>query len=217
MSQVEPSYIRRFYQNLKREWLLYHLAIPYYRFLFDKPPADEWVSIDCETTGLSVQNDEVISIGAVKIVGNKIMTSDRLELIIKPSGLVSAQSIKIHRLRERDVLHGLEPDEAMKQLLQFIGSRPLVGYYLEFDVAMLNKTIWRMLGFGLPQPRFEVSSMYYEYKNRQLPSASRGGDIDLRFTTIMSDLGLPTRMAHDAVNDSIMAAMAFIKLRELLK
>lgn len=217
MSQVEPSYIRRFYQNLKREWLLYHLAIPYYRFLFDKPPADEWVSIDCETTGLSVQTDEVISIGAVKIIGSKIMTSERLELIIKPSRLVSEQSIKIHHLRERDVAHGLDPDEAIKQLLEFIGSRPLVGYYLEFDVAMLNKTIWRMLGFGLPQPKFEVSSMYYEYKNRQLPTSSRGGDIDLRFATIMNDLGLPTRTAHDAVNDSIMAAMAFIKLRELLK
>jgi DNA polymerase-3 subunit epsilon len=217
MSQAQPSFAQRFYQNLKREWLLYHLAIPHYRFLFDKPPADEWVSLDCETTGLSIQNDEVISIGAVKIVGNKIMASDRLELIIKPSGLVSEQSIKIHHLRERDVAHGLDPDDAMKQLLEFIGSRPLVGYYLEFDAAMLNKTIWRMLGFGLPHPRFEVSSMYYEYKNRQLPTALRGGNIDLRFTTIMDDLGLPMRTAHDAVNDSIMAAMAFIKLRNLLQ
>lgn len=217
MSQVSPSLVKRFYQNLKREWLLYHLAIPHYRFLFDKPPVDEWVSIDCETTGLSVQSDEVISVGAVKIVGNRIMTSERLELIIKPTKLVSAESIKIHHLRERDVADGLDPDDAMRQLLEFIGSRPLVGYYLEFDVAMLNKTIWRMLGFGLPQPKFEVSSMYYEYKNRQLPLSSRGGSLDLRFATIMTDLGLPMRSAHDAVNDSIMAAMAFVKLREALQ
>ncbi len=39
--------------------------------------------------------------------------------------------------------------------------------------------------------------------------------IDLRFATLMSDLGLPVRDAHDAVNDAVMAALAFIKLRQL--
>ena len=43
----------------------------------------------------------------------------------------------------------------------------------------------------------------------------RGGDIDLRFATIMSDLGLPQRPAHDALNDAVMAALAFLKLRSL--
>jgi len=31
----------------------------------------------------------------------------------------------------------------------------------------------------------------------------------------MSDLDLPVREAHDALNDAVMAAMAFIKLRQL--
>lgn len=209
--------LRRVYESVRLGWLKFHLANPHYQFLFDTPPPNEWVSIDCETTGLSVQHDEVISIGAVKIVGNKVMLSERLELLIKPSKLVSEQSIKIHRLRERDVAGGLDQDEAMKILMEFIGSRPIVGYYLEFDLAMLNKTIWRMLGFGLPQSKFEVSSMYYEYKNRQLPAALRGGNIDLRFSSIMADLNLPLREAHDAMNDAVMTAMAFIKLQQLLK
>ena len=81
---------------------------------------------------------------------------------------------------------------------------------------MLNKVIWRMLGLGLPQPKIEVSSLFYEYKNRQLPINERGGNIDLRFNTMMQDLGLPLRDAHDAINDSVMTGMAFIKLRELL-
>ena len=213
---MAQSFFNRLYEPIRRGWLQFHLANPHYRFLFDPVPSNEWVSIDCETTGLSVQNDEVISIGAVKIVGNKIMASKRLELLIKPSKLVSEESIKIHRLRERDVANGLDQDDAMKLLMEFIGSRPLVGYYLEFDVAMLNKTIWRMLGFGLPQPKYEVSSMYYEYKNRQLPVSLRGGSIDLRFSTIMKDLDLPLRDAHDATNDAVMTAMAFIKLKQLL-
>ena len=207
----------RWWDGLKRAWLLYHLGDPAFRFMFDPPPDNEWVSLDCETTGLNVRTDEIISIGAVRIVGNRIMTSERLELLVRPERGVSAESVRIHRLRERDVAQGLPIDEAMKQLMRFIGSRPLVGYYLEFDVAMLNRAIWPILGQGLPQPKIEVSGLYYDYKFRQLPPYQQqdNAQIDLRFATLMRDLGLPLRDAHDALNDAVMAALAFIKLRQL--
>lgn len=201
---------------LKREWMLYHMGDQRFRFMFDAPPPNEWVSVDCETTGLTVGRDEIISIGAVRIVGDRILTSQRLELLVKPSKGVSADSIRVHRLREQDVAQGLDPDDAIKQLLHFIGSRPLVGYFLEFDVAMLNKVIFPILGMGLPQPKIEVSAMYFDYKNRRLPPHLKGvTNIDLRFATLMEDLALPQRDAHDAVNDAVMAAMAFVKLRHL--
>ena len=210
----EPS---RWWLDLKREWLLYHLGDPAFRFMFDLAPDNEWVALDCETTGLNVRTDEIISIGAVRIVGNRIMTSERLELLVRPEHGVSADSVRIHRLRERDVAQGLPIDEAMKRLMHFIGSRPLVGYYLEFDLAMLNRAIWPLLGQGLPQPKIEVSSLYYDYKFRQLPAYQQqaNADIDLRFATLMNELGLPLRDAHDALNDAVMAALAFIKLRQL--
>ena len=209
--------VQRLWGALKREWLLYHLGDPSFRFLFDAPPENEWVSLDCETTGLNVGKDEIISIGAVRIVGNRIMTSERLELLVRPERGVSADSVKIHRLRERDVAQGISIDEAVRKLMYFIGSRPLVGYYLEFDLAMLHKAIWPILGQGLPQPAIEVSSLYHDYKFRQLPAYQQQGavTIDLRFATLMADLKLPVREAHDAMNDAVMAALAFIKLRQL--
>lgn len=213
-SVLNPS---RWWQALKREWLIYHLGLPEFRFMFEPPPPNEWVALDCETTGLNVNSDEIISIGAVRIVGNRIMTSERLELLVRPEKGVSADSVRIHRLREQDVAQGLPIDDAMKQLMRFIGSRPLVGYYLEFDVAMLNKAIWPLLGQGLPQPAIEVSALYYDHKFRQmLPYEQQTNpNIDLRFATLMTDLDLPVREAHDALNDAVMAAMAFIKLRQL--
>lgn len=94
---------------------------------------------------------------------------------------------------------------------------PLAVYQLHFRLClMLHKIIWRMLGQGLPQPKIEVSALYYEYKNAQLPHGEQGRVIDLRFNTIMKDLGLPVRDAHDALNDAVMTGMAFIKLRQLL-
>ncbi|MBS0467177.1 MAG: 3'-5' exonuclease [Proteobacteria bacterium] len=217
MSRHYSNLAPLWWEKLRRWWLVYHLGEPEFAPMFDPPPHDEWVSLDCETTGLNTRSDEIISVGAVRIVGERILTSQRLELLIRPEKGVSADSVRIHRLRERDVADGLPKDEAMRQLMRFIGSRPLVGYYLEFDVAMLNRAIWPMLGMGLPQPKIEVSAMYYDYKFKQLPPYQQQANagIDLRFATLMKDLNLPEREAHDALNDAVMAAMAFIKLRRL--
>ena len=204
-------------ERLRRGWQQRQLQQSEWRFLVDTPPAGEWVSLDCETTGLNTRTDEIIAIGAVRIAGDRILTSERLELLVRPEKGVSAESIRVHRLREQDVAAGLPLAEAMQRLLHFIGPRPLVGYYLEFDVAMINRALKSTLGLTLPQPKIEVSALYHDHKFRQLPPYQQHdqADIDLRFATIMSELGLPTREAHDALNDAVMAALAFIKLREL--
>ena len=205
------------FEPVRRRWLLYHLTDPHFAFMYDPPPPGEWVAVDCETTGLDVHRDEIISIGAVRIVGNRLLTSEKLEMLVRPERRrLKADSVRVHGLREQDVAQGVKPEEAMRRLLEFIGSRPLVGYFLEFDVAMLNREIWRLLGVRLPQPKIEVSAMYYDYRNRQLPSHLQGGEIDLRFATMMNDLELPLRGAHDALNDAVMAGLAFVKLRRLV-
>lgn len=203
--------------RLRLGWLRYHLAEPEFAFMYEPAPASEWVAIDCETTGLDVRRDRIVSVGAVRIVGNRLLTSQRLELRVRPDRALAPASVRVHRLRESDVAQGMEPAQSMRLLLRFIGSRPLVGYYLAFDVAMLNREVWRLLGVRLPQRRIEVSALYYELKNRRLPPLQRGNvPIDLRFATLMADLGLPLREAHDALNDAVMAGLAFIKLRQLL-
>ena len=184
--------------------------------MWDAPPDNEWVALDCETTGLNVRTDEIISIAAVRIVGNRVMTSERIELLVRPERRVSAESVRVHQLREQDVAGGMAPEAALIQLMYFIGSRPLDGYYLEFDLAMIDRALFPLLGMGLPQARNEVSAMYYDYKFRQLAPHQQDRVIDLRFATLMSDLDLPLREAHDALNDAVMAALAFIKLRQLL-
>jgi DNA polymerase III subunit epsilon len=202
--------------SLKREWLLYHLGDPRFRFMWDPAPDNEWVALDCETTGLNVKTDDIIAIGAVRIRGNRIMTSECLQLLVRPEKRLSADSVRVHRLREQDVSGGISADEAVMQLMHFIGSRPLVGYYLKFDVAMIKRVLFPMLGMGLPQPKIEVSALYYDYKFQQLPQHARDSRaIDLRFDSLMKDLDLPLWPAHDALNDAVMAGLAFLKLRQL--
>lgn len=212
-----PDWMRERLAQWRRQRQRRLLADAQFDFLFDEPPPYEWVSLDCETTGLDRRRDEIISIGAVRIVGERLLTSERLELLVQPERGVSPESVRIHRLRERDVAQGLPPAEAARRLLHFIGSRPLVGYYLEFDVAMLNRIVRPLLGIALPQFAIEVSALYYDYKFRHLPPYQQhdNADIDLRFATMMRDLDLPSRDAHDAINDAVMAGLAFVKLRRL--
>ena len=120
----------RWFDQVRRVWLLYHLADPHFSFLYDPPPEGEWVALDCETTGLDVRRDQIISIGAVRIAGNRLLTSQRLELLVRSERALKADSVRVHRLRESDVAQGLDPAEAMRLLLEFVGSRPLVGYFL---------------------------------------------------------------------------------------
>lgn len=202
--------------QLKRTWYRSRLRDPAYACLFDPPPPGEWVSIDCETTGLDRKNDHIIKVGAVRLEGQRVLTSQKLEVLVKPDASRSpmgADSVRIHQLLESDLAeHGQDPLDVARQVLAFIGSRPLVGYFLEFDVAMINRLVQPLIGIPLPNEQIEVSALYYDLKYQQNPDAH----IDLRLTTLMTDLELPQRAAHNPVNDATMAALAFIKLKAML-
>ena len=102
--------------------------------------------------------------------------------------------------------------EGASRFLHFIGGRPLVGYYVDFDIAMLNKSILTLIGIELPNPRIEVSKLYYERKYGDAPPNTT---IDLSFAAILEDLGIPRLAQHDAFNDALMSAMMYVALRDL--
>ncbi len=185
------------------------LKNPKYAYLFDDYTGDEVVSFDCETTGLDMKKDEILSIGAVKIRGNDILTSEKLELFVKPKGEIKSEAIKIHHIRKCDTQSGISEEDAVLRLIDFIGNRPIVGYYLEFDVNMVNKTLKRVINIGMPNKKFEVSALYFDKKVEIIPQ----GNIDLRFDVIMEDLEIPKMGKHGAINDAIMTAMMYVKLK----
>ncbi len=182
-----------------------------FAFLFNEDESDEIIVYDTETTGLNTKKDEILSIGAVKVKNNKILTSGKFELFIKPSREISQESIKIHYIRNIDLQNGNNQQEALEKFLHFIGSRTLVGYYLEFDINMINKYLQPLLGIKLPNKQIEVSQIYYRKKRRTIPD----GRIDLRFDSIMNDLNLPIFGKHDALSDAIMTAMMYVKLQNI--
>ncbi len=189
------------------------LADHSYKFLFKPGPADEAVSLDCETTGLDPGVDDILTVAAVRIRGNRILVSERFEATVRPEDArASAEAIKVHRLRERDVAEADPMRRILPELLRFIGGRPLVGYYIDFDVRMLDKYALWLIQTKLPNPQIEISSLYYD---RKYGNAPPGTAIDLRFASVLRDLGIPPLEQHDALNDAVMAAMAYLELRDM--
>lgn len=199
-------------QALRRLFWRASLADHAYLFLFDDPPPGEVVSLDCETTGLDPATDEILAIAAVPVAGGRILTSRRFEAIVKPEAAPTAESIKVHRLRARDLEAGRPMREVLPELLRFIGPRPLLGYYIDFDVRMIDRYAKELLQVHLPNPRIEVSALYYDRKYGKAPP---GTTIDLRFASMLADLGIPALEQHIALNDAVMAAMAWLQLSDM--
>ncbi|SER07728.1 DNA polymerase-3 subunit epsilon [Amphritea atlantica] len=180
-----------------------------YAHLFQPYDGDEVVSLDCETTSLNVKEGEILSIGAVKIKGRKVITSDRLDIKLKPPKSLTGDSIKIHKIRAADLADGVYMDEALERLLEFVGNRPILGYYVNYDVRMLEKYLRPRYGFGLPGKAIELSHVYHDIiKWRYV-----GGDIDLRFDTISKRLDIPMLERHTALGDAITVALMYVRLK----
>lgn len=198
------------YINRQLSWMA--LKDRSYEFLFDDTGSDEVVSVDCETTGLNPRKDDIVAIAAVKIRGGRILTSEAYNVRVKPRAALDANSIKVHQIRKSDVAdHGPIHDE-LPGFLKFVGNRPLVGYWVGFDIKMLNKEILKMLNIRLQNRAIDVCDMYYD---RKYGNAPPGTEVDLRFAAILADLGIPPLQAHDALNDAISTAQMYLVLKDM--
>ena len=199
-------------QKLKLKYHKSKLVNKKFEFLFDQiDENEEFVSFDCETTGLNPKKDEILSIGAVKIIQNKIELSESFERFLSPVNDISKESIKIHHIRPCDIKNSIDSKVAIEEFLHFIGNRTLIGYYIKFDIALINRYAKEIIGTTIPNKSIELSNMYYKrYKKK-----SSHEFVDLKFDTIMDELDLPKLGQHDAVNDAVMSAMMYLKLKEM--
>jgi len=178
-----------------------------YRALFSEDDGS-LVSIDCETTSLKVKDAEILSIAAVRIEGRRLRVKDAFFALVKPRQAPDHQNVRVHGLRPCDFSEGLPCEEALENLFQFIGGRTLLGYYLQYDLAVLNKYARPVLGAALPNYGIEVSGHYYDWRFADYP----GAYIDLRWETMAKNLHIPALPRHDALNDAITAAMMYLAL-----
>lgn len=194
-------------------WQRRRLRDDRFSFLFDAPPPGEAVCLDCEASRLSAKTGELLSIGAIRVRDGRLLTSEALRLTVRPREVVGSESIRIHGLRNIDVADGLPVEAALEKLLNFIGPRPVIGYYIDFDMDLIDRYVREWLGIRLPNRRIEVSTEYYAWRFGRM--AHRPAD--LRLETILRSLDLPSGGRHDAYHDALTAGLIHLKLAALRK
>ncbi len=177
--------------------------------LFAPAPTDEWVALDLETTGLDPSRDQILSIAAVPARGRLMRLSERLDVIVCSDSTRITEAIAHHRLRPDDIAAGIPLDTALDALLSMVGSRPLVGYCIDFDFAMLDRALRPRLGFGLPNQRIDVQRQFAQLQRRRQPEI----EPDLRFEAIANALQLPMPDRHSALGDAVAAGLMHIAMR----
>ncbi|MBH9356102.1 3'-5' exonuclease [Pseudomonas aeruginosa] len=170
--------------------------------------AEEVISLDLETTSRDPRRADILSIGAVLVRRGKLVMGERLELYVEPPPSLDAESIRIHKLRRADLEGQLQLEQALRQVLAFIGDRPLLGYYLSFDVAVLNRHLRQLLDRQLHNPSIEISSLYHRKVSRHFPDAH----IDLRFDTLARALDVPVSGRPTALGAAPAVARMFMRL-----
>ncbi|MAS24093.1 MAG: DNA polymerase III subunit epsilon [Oceanospirillaceae bacterium] len=179
-----------------------HMADPY--------DGDEIVVLDCETSVFDKRKGELLSVAAVRVKGKEIMLSSAIDITVKSDAVTDPNAVRVHYLRREDREQGVAVSEAIEKLLDFIGNRPICGFYIEYDRAILNRYIKRLYNFQLPNKFIEVSEIYVRRKRRLVPELH----LDLTFEGLAKDLNVPVIERHSAMGDVISTALMYIKLTE---
>lgn len=95
-----------------------------------------YVIFDLETTGLSNRLDDIIEFGAVKMKHREVI--DRLQMFIDPKRPIPASITTLTNISQRDVDGQKTIEEALQDLLDFIGDSVLVAHNASFDVGFMN-------------------------------------------------------------------------------
>ncbi|MBX5451194.1 exonuclease domain-containing protein [Thermogemmatispora sp.] len=165
-----------------------------------KPPIR--VALDLETTGLHVEQDAILEVAAVKFQGTTIL--DRLETLVAPGRSIPYRVQRLTGITPRQLI-GVPSFEAIaRKLQQFVGSFPIVGHSIPFDVSFLRRQ-------GLAYHNqlidtFELASVLLP----SLPSYSLG--------YVARFLGVPSSPErHRAMADTLLAMHVFLALYERLQ
>ncbi|MEQ6924074.1 3'-5' exonuclease [Pseudomonas mosselii] len=118
-----------------------------------------WVVLDLETSGLNLNRDQVLSIGAVAIEDGAIALGRPFERTLHRPAQKTNASVLIHGLGPSALAAGCDPAEALLDLMDFIGDSPVLAFHAPFDQRMLARALKDSLGLRLQHPFLDVAEL----------------------------------------------------------
>jgi DNA polymerase III subunit epsilon len=162
---------------------------------------------DTETTGLEPSaGDEIISIGAVRIVNGRLLRNETFEQLVNPRRPLNPASARVHRI-DAAALGGQPPiDAVLPGFHRFCEQTILVGHNAAFDMRFLELK-QKAAGVRFTQPVLDTLL---------LSAVAHPALEDHRLEAIAARMGVDVIGRHTALGDAILAAEIFLKLLPLL-
>ena len=162
---------------------------------------------DTETTGLNPsQGDEIIQIGATRIVNGKLLRHEAYEQLVDPQRNIPAASIPIHGITQ-DMVRG-RPDirEVLPVFHAYAQDTVLVAHNAAFDMKFLQLKE-RSTGLRFDQPVLDTLL---------LSAVLHPNQESHRLEAIAQRLNITVTGRHNALGDAMATAEVFLRMIPLL-
>lgn len=162
---------------------------------------------DTETTGLEPsKGDEIIQIGAARIVNNRLLRQEIFDQIIDPECPLKPESIPIHGITEDMVRGKPNIDAVLPAFHQFCEDTVLIAHNAAFDMRFLQLKEERT-GVRFTQPVLDTLL---------LSAVVHPNQESHKLDVILERLGIHIDTRHNALEDSLATGEVFLKLVPLL-
>lgn len=162
---------------------------------------------DTETTGLAPDDgDEIIQVGAVRIVNGRLLRNETFDQLVDPRRRIGPASAKVHGITE-DMLRGQPAiDEVLPAFHAFCEDTVLVGHNVAFDMRFLQLKE-SSTGVRFDQPLLDTLL---------LSEVVQPAHESHRLDAIAERLGVPIEARHNALGDALVTAEVFLRMIGLL-
>lgn len=161
---------------------------------------------DTETTGLNPKVDEIISIGAVRIVNSRLLYRESFDQLVDPRRPLDYDSIKYHGIQP-DMLAGQPPiQRVLPTFHRFAEDTILVAHNAAFDMRM----------FQVKENETGVQFINPVLDTLLLSAVVHPAQDHHNLEDIAKRLGIRIVGRHTALGDAIAAGEVFLRLIPLL-
>jgi DNA polymerase-3 subunit epsilon len=162
---------------------------------------------DTETTGLNPsQGDEIIQIGATRIVNGKLLRQDAFEQLIDPGRSIPAASIPIHGITPAMVQGQPRIGQVLPSFHAYASDTVLVAHNAAFDMKFLQLKE-RSTGLRFDQPVLDtllLSAVIHPHQDSH------------RLEAIAQRMNITVLGRHTALGDALVTAEVFLRMIPLL-
>lgn len=163
-----------------------------------------WVVLDCETSGLDPRRDRLISVAAVPVERDRIRISQAFHAFIRQAAPSARDNILVHGIGGEAQLAGGPADEALRELVDFIGTATPVAFHAPFDAEILRRA---MSHFDLKAPSRWLDAARLAPALFPAPAAARRALDDW-----LEKFSIDCPQRHDALADAFATAQLLLVL-----